>query len=125
MSMPEIIYISLFVIFILLCADERCPIKKSIWVCTILALCASIVSTFAALYICWSELGALEVDGVQGRYFLPLSVFFLIAISPIQVERGSNNITHRKTEIIKSSTLVLLMSGLNILATVAIYCAHI
>ncbi len=49
---------------------------------TLVALLASVGALFAALYISWTPVGNVIVDGVQGRYFIPLA-FFLPALLPI------------------------------------------
>ena len=55
---------------------------------------------FLALYLAWTPPGRLVVEGVQGRYFLPLAVFLALALEgprapraetrplPLLVERG-------------------------------------
>jgi len=48
------------------------------------ALLASAAALFAALYISWTPVGNFIVDGVQGRYFIPLAFFVpaLLATGP-------------------------------------------
>ncbi len=46
-----------------------------------LALASSVVALFAALYVSWTPVGNFIVDGIQGRYFIPLA-FFAPALCP-------------------------------------------
>lgn len=48
------------------------------------ALLASAAALFAALYVSWTPVGNFIVDGVQGRYFIPLAFFVpaLLATGP-------------------------------------------
>lgn len=41
---------------------------------------AAAAGVFAALYVGWTSVGALRIDGVQGRYLLPLAVFLPLAL---------------------------------------------
>ena len=44
---------------------------------------------FTSLYIQWTAVGAPVIDGVQGRYFLPI-----LLLVPIALCRGKNKKTH-------------------------------
>ena len=46
----------------------------------VLVFLASFGGVYAALYITWSGVGAPTVEGVQGRYFLPLACFAGLAL---------------------------------------------
>jgi uncharacterized membrane protein len=48
----------------------------------LIALITSIAGLFAALYVSWTPVGNFIVDGIQGRYFIPLA-FFLAAVIAI------------------------------------------
>lgn len=70
---------------------------------TLFAIIFSLVSIFFALYITWTPLrqgvGADFVDGVQGRYFIPLALFVACVFSGKYVENKIlvdkiNNITN-------------------------------
>lgn len=51
----------------------------------LVAIVACSLMTFAAMYISWTPVGAPTVDGVQGRYFIPLafSTIFLFRKKPL------------------------------------------
>jgi uncharacterized membrane protein len=42
---------------------------------------ASIVSIELSEYISWTAVGANVIEGVQGRYFIPIAPLLLVAIS--------------------------------------------
>lgn len=51
-----------------------------------LALASSVVALFAALYVSWTPVGNFIVDGIQGRYFIPLA-FFVPALYSFGAQR--------------------------------------
>ena len=48
-----------------------------------LAIVASVFATFMAQYLSWTSVGAAMIDGVQGRYFLPLIPFAALVVPPL------------------------------------------
>ncbi|MFL5252412.1 MAG: DUF2142 domain-containing protein [Rhodopila sp.] len=46
------------------------------------AACLATVATFAALYLIWSPVGSPIVEGVQGRYFLPIALWLPLLYGP-------------------------------------------
>lgn len=53
--------------------------KKSI---VVIAILFSIAAIFLSMYLCWSEYMLPYVDGVQGRYFIPLIAIIVLLIIP-------------------------------------------
>jgi uncharacterized membrane protein len=48
---------------------------------TLAAILLSTGAVFGAMYLIWSPVGGPVVDGVQGRYFLPIAAFLpLVAL---------------------------------------------
>jgi uncharacterized membrane protein len=47
------------------------------------AFAASVGMVFASLYLTWTPVGNAIVEGVQGRYFLPLAPILALALSPV------------------------------------------
>ena len=47
----------------------------------LVALITSIAALFAVLYVSWTPVGNFIVDGIQGRYFIPLAFFLAALIS--------------------------------------------
>ena len=48
----------------------------------LLCVVFSIIGVFGAIYVGWSSSTLNYIDGVQGRYFLPLLLPFMILILP-------------------------------------------
>lgn len=46
------------------------------------ALAATVAGIFAALYLSWTAVGAAQVNGLQGRYFLPLAMIAPLVFGP-------------------------------------------
>ena len=69
-----------FVIFVVLCRDycQKITVTKSFKYLSILVSFAIILITFTTMFIQWTKTGEGVIDGVQGRYFLP--IFLLIPI---------------------------------------------
>ena len=58
---------------------KKIKIKKIIF---LIGIMISIAGIFASMYLYWSQYGLNYVDGVQGRYFIPLLIFIAIFCSP-------------------------------------------
>ena len=52
-----------------------------------LACLASFIAIFLLLYLQWNAVGANDIDGVQGRYFLPLLPFVCVATPSLVLAR--------------------------------------
>ena len=74
------------------------------WATLILATGA----VFGALYLNWTPVGAARVDGVQGRYFLPILVFL-----PVTMPR-------RELSLARASAAVAVIAALLVCAWVAV-----
>ena len=61
--------------------NKKYIIKKLV---LLLIIAISITGIFGAMYIYWSDYKLNYVDGVQGRYFLPLLPFISLLIIPIK-----------------------------------------
>ncbi len=44
----------------------------------LLTLLAIVLAIYVALYLSWTIIGAARIDGIQGRYFLPLAPFLVL-----------------------------------------------
>jgi uncharacterized membrane protein len=56
-------------------SQQRVPEQRAALFITYgsMLLCASVVLLLTALYLTWTPVGKFDVEGVQGRYFLPLA----------------------------------------------------
>lgn len=82
--LPQIYYYLYLVIFLLLLVQnsERFVIKKSDkWI--IISVCIIVYCLIAtSLYIQWTPVGDYYIDGIQGRYFLPILLLLPLAFCP-------------------------------------------
>ena len=69
------------VIFILLCQKVRTTffINKDIRILSIIIFLIITLATFTAMFISWTKPGETTIDGVQGRYFLPILLLIPLA----------------------------------------------
>lgn len=58
--------------------DEELDIKSKIW--TMLIFLGTFVLVITALYIIWTGVGQWLIQGVQGRYFLPIAILILLCM---------------------------------------------
>ncbi|WP_028232210.1 DUF2142 domain-containing protein [Paraburkholderia mimosarum] len=70
-----------------------------------LALLASVALIFAALYVSWTPVGQRIVDGVQGRYFLPL----LPLLALLLPERTGTRTQPRALEALKTICCAIVL----------------
>ena len=77
-------------IYLVKCND-RIESKKNNYIIYIVGLILSFISIYAAMYIWYSEHGLNYVDGVQGRYLLPLLLPLLFVIMPKKAKFKLNN----------------------------------
>ncbi|MEE8664286.1 MAG: DUF2142 domain-containing protein [Acetobacter sp.] len=69
-----------------LLSKEVIPQSKLISAVTVLSILATAGAIFLSLYIIWTKVGNLSVDGVQGRYFLPIVPFFALLFPQMKEE---------------------------------------
>lgn len=53
---------------------------------TIIAVLLAIGAVYFSLYVIWTPVGAPVIDGVQGRYFLPIAPFLALIFPKVSVE---------------------------------------
>lgn len=69
-----------FVIAVFVTSKPRCQIKYRVLTWWTAICAASVMLIMVALFLFWTKVGAPAVDGVQGRYFLPLIPLAALAI---------------------------------------------
>ena len=52
---------------------------------------ATIILIFTSLYMQWSQVRRMTVDGVQGRYFLPLIPYIMVLFTKDKMDKGGMN----------------------------------
>jgi uncharacterized membrane protein len=75
-----LIYILIFT-YIVLSSEKINNDRKSKIICAI-GILISFAATFAAMYFTWSKTDLNYVDGVQGRYFIPILLPFIVLLFP-------------------------------------------
>ena len=112
-------YAGLFIVFMYDDGDSRLKLpNKSLLrlaVVQTLVFIASLVAVAGALYIGWTPVGQNWVDGIQGRYFLPV-IPLLIPI--FMVIRRKVKITIDKPYTM--GVLEFVISGINLIATLVV-----
>lgn len=80
----------------------------------LVALLLSAAAVFAGLYLVWSPVGHVRVDGVQGRYFLPLLPALPLAVFwftwPIKLSEDSRALTALNLAILIGFPIVTLFT---------------
>lgn len=80
--LDKMLVISYYIVLILVLLAEKSQLKRNqrlIIITTVLIIAGGI---FAAMYFGWSAYKLPYVEGVQGRYFIPLLVPFMLAVMP-------------------------------------------
>lgn len=103
-SIAEINILLYILVFVLICAEEKTQTNYKTKVFAFLALAASIACIFTGLYLSWSEVGAGTIDGVQGRYFLPLAMLVPLLFLPIRKFSS----TDKQFKLIQNSSIYIL-----------------
>ena len=111
--LPSIVYIVLFLILVIVAVIESSKLELT-WIIKILclfALLASIYLIFAGTYIIWTShqqgIGYELVDGVTGRYFIPLAPWLCILIA----NKGLSHNHHFDRLANYASSIFLAMSS--------------
>ena len=90
-----------FTIFIILCRDayQKYTVTKTLKTIAISVSLLLVLITFTTMFIQWTKVGETVIDGVQGRYFLPIMLLIPIWFLPT-TNRSSSKST---ASIAKSS----------------------
>lgn len=85
--LPGVLLFSSFAVLVTLFIqrDERVELKKYDRMIFITVFATIIVLIFTSLYLQWTVLGSEIIDGIQGRYFLPI-----LLLIPVMLSRKSN-----------------------------------
>ena len=113
-NLPNILFYMSFAVLVILFAqrDERIEMQKYDRAVFILVFLLILALIFTSLYIQWTAVGAALVDGIQGRYFLPI-----LLLIPIMMSRKNNKKT---VTLISERGIVYYSVMVDIVALVAI-----
>lgn len=63
--------------------DKKLEIKQNIYNIIIFGAIVSLI--LLGLYMTWSSVGCFIIEGVQGRYFIPIAILFLLSIKNYKI----------------------------------------
>ena len=119
-----------YTIFVLLCAKERCTafISKPFKILSIIIFTIITIFTFTAMFIEWTKVGETIIDGVQGRYFLPILLLVPIFFLPIK-KFTSKSMEQKQLKLISNLKQDYYLYGFlifeSIYAITAMACTHL
>lgn len=87
---PVFYGVSLFVIGALLGQERPGRQRSYVLPATLMVIALCGIGILGTLYLNWTRVGAATVDGLQGRYFIPLACFGILLLQPKAIApRGS------------------------------------
>lgn len=131
-----------FIIFIVICRDiyQRYTITKAFKTIAIIVSASLIIITFTTMFVQWTKVGETVIDGVQGRYFLPIMLLIPIWFLPISKTSYSTPTAGTKSPVpsinkkLQKQVLPILSQNYylyaflvfeNVYAITAIACSHL
>ena len=109
--------ITFFLFFGFLCAEHETKITRSLRIFVLCSFFTIVIFTFTTMFIQWTEPGSTIIEGVQGRYFLPIILLIPLFCLPSK--------KFEKRQIVKSSYLTIFAILANVYALMIIFCTHI
>ncbi|MBQ3274845.1 DUF2142 domain-containing protein [Candidatus Saccharibacteria bacterium] len=112
-NLPAIFFFISYGLFIVLFAqrDENLKIKPFERILFGATFCLISLLIFTSIYIQWSPVGLPYVDGVQGRYFIPILLLVPLAIIPTHSKSSS-----KQRSIVTLNTIACYSLALNLIA---------
>lgn len=105
-SLSDFIICCCCVFFVILILNESNIFKSKKnyqWILLLVAILISVAGIFASMYFCWSEYKFDFVEGVQGRYFIPL----LLPIAVVCMPKKGKDILSKKNLYLFINILLL------------------
>lgn len=81
---PYYIYAEMMLIAALADSEKKIDIKTRI--VALIAFTGTIILIFTAEYVQWTRVGAEIIDGIQGRYFIPIALIGMIILSKTRLK---------------------------------------
>lgn len=101
-----VIYLLLYIITITFSVmNDSYKIKNSTKLNFIATFLLSTVVIELAMYILWTTIGASDVDGIQGRYYIPINILLLLIFIP---KKRLVNVSEEKSQLFMSFSLVAI-----------------
>lgn len=115
-------------IFAFLCKQARDTfcVNKAIRYLSIFIFTAVFISTFTAMFVSWTKPGANIIDGVQGRYFLPILLFIPLSfMSNSKLNHKSNSKLAKLAKLTQNYYLYSFIIFESVYAITTIACTHL
>lgn len=85
--LPRAFYVASVIFALILLAFYLPKIRQSAWerrrvVITLFVMICATIFVCISLYIIWTIVGQDEIIGLQGRYFIPIAAFLIVAMRP-------------------------------------------
>ena len=128
---PMIYLISFYTIFVLLCSKEckSARINKTFKILSIFLSILVVILIFTAMFIAWTKVGENIIDGVQGRYLLPLLILIPTWFIPVSKDgKQRTKVTVQNSFIEKNRQDYYLYSFVifeSICSILTIACSHL
>lgn len=115
-------YILLYIFaFLTICMEGNKKINTSLRIFAATVFFLVVVATFTFMYIQWSNVGDNLIDGVQGRYFVPVAILIPIVFLP----SGDKAIEHTNRVLVRESSLYCLALYTAASVIITVICHHI
>lgn len=86
---------------------------------TLCCICLSIGAVYFSLYVIWNSVGASIIDGVQGRYFLPIAPFLALVFPAMKGGGLPRGTALSEWTILSAGGLYLFIETIMLTATLA------
>lgn len=108
-KIPNLYYILIALLFTVFLTDNKNNnlTKKQRWI-TFASIFAIIFLIWNALYLSFTPVGSKSINGVQGRYFLPLLFPFLLLLQPKNIQNKINDKLYNSI-VISAPTIITII----------------
>ena len=109
--------ITFFLFFAFLCAEHEISISRSLRIFTFCIFFTIVSLVFTTMFIQWTPPKSVVIEGVQGRYFLP--IILLIPIYCLPSKKPKPQL------LVKQNYLYVFTALANVYAVISILCSHL
>jgi len=108
-------YVFLFLCLMLGVADDEIKEKMSKFQrnIIILIILAITILIFTSLYIQWNSPDATNIDGIQGRYFIPFLPLVILLMGKLKIKAE-----YKEESIIKFISITILLTQINVIISI-------
>ena len=106
----------MWLIIIVVIILDNIQLKVNYYLLYVFVTLSVIALIFTSEYLSWTPIGSLFIEGIQGRYFIPLFIPCLMMIN-------FNDLKYNLTRIYKYLFLIMIFINISVLAT--LFVAHV